>query len=375
MPYCPSRPARPCPPAPGRFSARRRAGVVVASALCLAIGSPIAGPAGAVPDAPVSVTSKIASAEQRLQALGTRIEATVEQYNSARLTLASTQRRAAAATAAAEQARRVYLAKRAMLSRYAAFAYRSGDGGALAAMLTSTPADYLDGLATLDAVARRQTEILTAAASARQQYAAQVAAVRAAAAAATRVTEGIAATRTSIEAQIADQRRQVATLRAEADRLRALAARQPDAAPTATRLARRVSEATGTSPVKEATPPAPPASGRAKAAVAAAYSVLGRPYVWGAAGPGSFDCSGLTMWSWAHAGVSLPHSSRAQYGSGARVSKSALQPGDLLFFYSPISHVGMYVGGGRMIAAPNSGSVVRLSTPQWGSFVGAVRPG
>lgn len=116
-------------------------------------------------------------------------------------------------------------------------------------------------------------------------------------------------------------------------------------------------------------------SGRGGAAVAAAESVLGRPYVWGASGQSSFDCSGLTMWAWAHAGVGLSHSSSAQYGSGAHVSQSALQPGDLLFFYSPISHVGMYIGGGQMIHAPHTGDVVRIATPMWSDFVGAVRPG
>lgn len=109
-------------------------------------------------------------------------------------------------------------------------------------------------------------------------------------------------------------------------------------------------------------------------AVASAYEQLGKPYVWGAAGPSSFDCSGLTMFVWEMAGVFLPHSSQAQYGSGMHVSQSSLQPGDLVFYGSPIHHVGIYVGGGKMISAPHTGDVVRVQAALRADYVGAVRP-
>jgi cell wall-associated NlpC family hydrolase len=123
-------------------------------------------------------------------------------------------------------------------------------------------------------------------------------------------------------------------------------------------------------------PPPPPSSG-AQVAVHAAYSVLGVPYHWGGSDPNTgFDCSGLTMWSWAQAGVSLPHSSAMQYAVLPHVSVSDLQPGDLVFFYSPIHHVGIYVGGGVMIHAPHTGDVVSLqSLATYGTpVVGAARP-
>lgn len=108
--------------------------------------------------------------------------------------------------------------------------------------------------------------------------------------------------------------------------------------------------------------------------VAIAKSKLGAPYVWAADGPNSFDCSGFTMWVYAQVGVRLPHSSRAQYNSGPHVSKANLQPGDLVFFGSPIHHVGMYVGGGQYIHAPHTGDVVKISSLGRSDYVGACRP-
>jgi cell wall-associated NlpC family hydrolase len=120
----------------------------------------------------------------------------------------------------------------------------------------------------------------------------------------------------------------------------------------------------------------PAVSGRAGAVVAAAISQLGVPYHFAQASPGSgFDCSGLTMWSWAHAGVSLSHSAQVQYDTTAHVPVSAAQPGDLLFFYSPIGHVGLYVGNGLMIHAPHTGTVVQYRPVDWGMVVGVGRPG
>ena len=118
-----------------------------------------------------------------------------------------------------------------------------------------------------------------------------------------------------------------------------------------------------------------PASGRAGAAVAAALSQLGDPYVWGADGPSSYDCSGLMMYAWGKAGVSLSHSSKAQAGEGRRVSKDQLMAGDLVFYYSPISHVAMYLGNGRIVHAPRPGKSVQIASLDEMPFSTAVRPG
>lgn len=118
-----------------------------------------------------------------------------------------------------------------------------------------------------------------------------------------------------------------------------------------------------------------PANGRAGIAIQAAMAQLGDPYVWGAEGPNSFDCSGLTLYAWGKAGVSLSHSSKAQASEGRRVSKSQLQPGDLVFYYSPISHVGMYIGNGRIVHASRPGKPVKTDPVDLMPFTTAVRPG
>ena len=121
---------------------------------------------------------------------------------------------------------------------------------------------------------------------------------------------------------------------------------------------------------------APPVSSMAGIAVSAAQSQLGVPYRFAAESPGSaFDCSGLTKYAWGQAGVYLPHQSGAQYGSIPHVSQSDVQPGDLIFYKSPIGHVAIYIGGGAMIHAPRSGDVVSVAAVNWAKVVGIGRPG
>ncbi|WP_306186434.1 MULTISPECIES: NlpC/P60 family protein [unclassified Streptomyces] len=114
-------------------------------------------------------------------------------------------------------------------------------------------------------------------------------------------------------------------------------------------------------------------SSRAAAAVTYAYQKLGSPYVWGATGPDAFDCSGLAQAAYRAAGISLPRTTYAQINAGRRVSRSDLRPGDLVFFYSGISHVGIYVGNGQMIHAPNPSAPVRLAPIDQMPFAGATR--
>src|SRR6516162_5811235 len=104
-----------------------------------------------------------------------------------------------------------------------------------------------------------------------------------------------------------------------------------------------------------------------------ALSRRGSPYVWGAAGPGAFDCSGLVMWAYAQVGISLPHFTGAQWTMGVHVARSQLQPGDLVFFYPDIGHVGLYIGNGLMVDAPGLGDSVQVQPVMWSIYIGAVR--
>lgn len=147
----------------------------------------------------------------------------------------------------------------------------------------------------------------------------------------------------------------------EARRVRAaLAARQaapPGGAPR-TVTGSPIGRDTGTAPTN---PPPPPNAGAATA-VAEAKRQLGKPYQWGGAGPDTFDCSGLTAWAWKAAGKTLPHYTVSQYNATARVAIKDLQPGDLVFFGEDMHHMGLYVGNGTMIHAPQTGDVVKYST-------------
>lgn len=116
-------------------------------------------------------------------------------------------------------------------------------------------------------------------------------------------------------------------------------------------------------------------SGKAATALAFARAQIGKPYVWGATGPSSYDCSGLTQAAWKAAGVNLPRTTWDQVKTGTRVATKDLRPGDLVFFYDDISHVGMYIGNGMMIHAPKPGAYVREESIYYMPIYGSVRPG
>ena len=170
--------------------------------------------------------------------------------------------------------------------------------------------------------------------------------------------------------QIAKTKKQLAADKAEIDKkaaaAKALLGRLQDRAAAASRSTERTAIAPTTHVA---------ASGSAGAAVSYALAQVGDAYVYGATGPSAYDCSGLTMMAWAQAGVSLPHSSSGQMSYGTPVSSSDLQPGDLVFYYSPVHHVGMYIGNGNIVHAANPGAGVEISPVFSMPFSGAVRPG
>ncbi|MFK4101436.1 NlpC/P60 family protein [Streptomyces sp. NPDC019531] len=182
---------------------------------------------------------------------------------------------------------------------------------------------------------------------------------------------------TSLRSRQAELKRNKKTITGKLDEARRLLSRLPaEARPGFGEDSARASRAsTGTrdelTAPGAATAAAP--NSRAAAAVSYAYAKLGSPYVWGATGPDAFDCSGLIQAAYRSAGISLPRTTYAQIDAGQRVSRSELLPGDLVFFYSGISHVGLYVGNGRMVHAPNPSAPVRVAPIDEMPFAGATR--
>ena len=173
-----------------------------------------------------------------------------------------------------------------------------------------------------------------------------------------------------IEGQLAERKQKLAGVEAQVAALQAAEAAAARAS-AASAQARASSGGGGGGDSGSYPSPSIPAHGNV---VQYAESRIGCRYVWGGSGPNTFDCSGLMMWCYNKIGISLPHSSREQINSGQRVSRKDLQPGDLVFFGSPIHHVGMYVGGGEMIEAPYTGASVRRASMDRSDYAGACRP-
>ena len=180
--------------------------------------------------------------------------------------------------------------------------------------------------------------------------------------------------RSEIEEKVEGQQGEIAELNRA---IEAAAARRRQAAADARAAAAAASASAPSAPsVSIPANPAPAPNAGAQTAVDAALSQVGKPYQWGAEGPDSYDCSGLTLWAWAHAGVSLPHNSGMQQAAITPVAREDMQPGDLMFFGSPVHHVSMYIGNGQMVEAPYTGAFVRVVPSSRSSdFAGAGRPG
>lgn len=368
-----------------------------------------------------AIDTELAAARELLAGSQQRAAAAGERANAARLELVRLTQESDTARVAADAAREKAAQTTLALSRYAAEVFQGGGGiSQLDLVLGGDPRDTLDRAAGLDAVGDRQAQVMreadaarqlshvadqaaqeardrqASAASAAQQAAAQAqsqadAATAQAAAVSQREDQAVAQlatlrnTSASLErerqaglaaqeqARIeAENRRraeaaaEAARVAAERERARQAAAAAAAAAQAAAEAARRPPSAPAPAPppaTKPAVVPAP--SGGVAAVLAFARAQLGEPYAWGAAGPDSWDCSGLTMMAWARAGVSLSHYTGSQWGQTARVPLAQLQAGDLVFYGSSGSssyHVGLYIGGGRMIHAPRTGDVVKVSS-------------
>jgi cell wall-associated NlpC family hydrolase len=221
--------------------------------------------------------------------------------------------------------------------------------------LSDNPDAFLDRLATMSAYNDQQTQMMVG-------FATQVKQLEMRKEAAQRQLAEIK----KAKKQLAEEKAKIDAKAAEAkDLLGELEAEQQARTMTLSRDAERTSLTVSDAPV----------SGRAGAAVSYALAQVGDAYVYGASGPDAFDCSGLTMMAWAQAGVSLPHSSSGQMQSGPAVAYSDIQPGDLVFYYSPVSHVGIYIGNGQIVHAANPSTGVQVAPVDSMPMSGVVRPG
>jgi peptidoglycan DL-endopeptidase CwlO len=261
--------------------------------------------------------------------------------------------------------------ERDRLGALAAEQYRSGGmDPAWQLALSADPDQYLDGAALAERVGSRQAADV---ASVRQQLL-EIERLRGAA----RVETGTLKSRqTELRRHKKNVTSKLTAARQLLDRLTEEGRTRFDTADHATGQVSHSSAASR----RSLTGPVPPASSaaadapnsRAAAAVSYAYSKLGSPYVWGATGPNAFDCSGLTQAAYRSAGISLPRTTYTQINAGRRVARSELRPGDLVFFYSGISHVGIYVGNGQMVHAPSPSAPVRVAPLDEMPFSGATR--
>ncbi|MGN6781809.1 MAG: C40 family peptidase [Marmoricola sp.] len=215
-------------------------------------------------------------------------------------------------------------------------------------VLSENPSDFLDNISAVSAYNSQRGDVVQSYSIELARLQQRAAAVQQEAGALAGVQRRMARDKAQIDAKAAAAKKQLAAMKAK-ERAQYLAGQST---PVPTTVA---------------------ASGSAAAAVQYAMAQVGKAYVYGAAGPSAFDCSGLTMRAWGAAGIGLPHNAAAQYNMGTHVAESDLQPGDLVFYYSPISHVGMYIGNGMIVNAENPSVGVKVTSLHSMPYVGATR--
>ena len=352
------------------------------SAGAIAIG--LAQPAAA------DIAQQIRDGQAQLDQVNLRAERSAEKYNAGQIALEKAQRKAAVAQATATRLTASVTAIRTQAGAFAVEAYRSGTGADMSlAMLNSTdgPASFLDRASFLQSIARRNSDVLDQLSTARHRQAQAQVEATTALAEATAVLRSLDADKRTVAQAASQAQTLLAALQAQQAQLIAAAkdaaARQAAVAQAAA-LARQAAlnaAAAAAFAAGNNNPPAPVglshySGSAAQIALRVAQDQLGKPYVWGADGPNSFDCSGLTMYAYGKAGISLPHYTGDQWNAGRHVAQSQLVPGDLVFFGSDLGHMGMYVGNNTFIHAPHSGDVVKysqLTGYYQDNYAGAVR--
>lgn len=326
--------------------------LVILSLVALATAALVPSLAAATPAQP---TPTVQSVQDKLNQIQSKNAALVEAYNKAKTDLQNKQQAAAQAQQAAAAAAGAFNDAREAVSATALADYQGGSFSTAGALLSgSSQQNYLDTLNTQTMIAQHTAEV------ARELDAANAAAVQA---------------KKSADALVDDATKRLASLAKQKSDLDQAFAKWNGLLNTLTAAQRRTYQnSISTTPtvaqvamIKTAVAMTGGVPAAAQQAVAFALAQTGKPYVYGAAGPGAFDCSGLTMAAYAQGGVALPHSAAGQYGYGTHIEYSGvadllskLKPGDLIFYYSPIGHVVIYVGGGQAMSASTEGVPIGL---------------
>jgi peptidoglycan DL-endopeptidase CwlO len=405
------------PTGKGRLGARSVIGLLLAAGLALAgVGAGVAGaetPAQKV----ARLKSQAAEVESAIDHMNDQVEIVVEAFNANREALQATIASQRATEQRLDQARKRLASAESQMGERVRAIYMGGPVTGLEQMLeVRTPSDAVTVAQYQESASDADIETMNLVRQSRRELASIAQTLKRQRREQEQLQSRLAGQRHDIEAKLAQQKhylerlgtdvkravaeerqrqeelqRQALARKLAADKAREQAAREAALKAQREQAAKQAVQASGgagasstrrttstsrqrSSSGSSGSSSSPAPTSAAAQAVAYAKAQLGKPYVWSTEGPNSFDCSGLTMMAWRSAGVSIPRVSSAQYGIGRHISRSALQPGDLVFFGSPIHHVGMYVGDGMMIEAPYTGQVVRYHTIDRRDYAGATRP-
>jgi peptidoglycan DL-endopeptidase CwlO len=356
-----------------------RYGLALVSALVIALAVTAASSAE-----PTQIGSKRAEAQQvlvQINAMDAQLEKAVEAWNGANVRLDQIKHDLAVNRARLETAKKNLAKARGRVSERVVALYTSNSPDALSIILgASSLGDLIERLDSANRIAQDDARIAAEVTRYRNEVQDRQQALVKAEADQEKVVAERAAQRASIQSQLAQRQALYSSIKDQIAKLEAAEReRQARLAAQAKAAAREQSQQPAPAPAPAGESPggipAPPPSSHS-GVVSIALQYLGVPYVWGGASPSGFDCSGLTMYAYAKVGVYLPHNAAMQYGMGTPVARSQLAPGDLVFF-NGLSHVGMYIGGGRFVHAPHTGDVVKISSlsEYWYSatYVGARR--
>ncbi len=300
-----------------------------------------------VPAVPASADPTVEEIEAQIDKEWNELEPTIEQFNKVHASLAANRAKQAELEQALKPLELEVDLAMSRVGELAAYTYKAGSASTLTVMLAgNTSNSLLDQLSIIDQLSKNQLAEISNVAAARDRYRADKQALDALVAQLAAQDTDLAAKKKDIESKIANLQK----------------------------LRQQAYGSGGTGDLEPVACPVEYLSGAGGNAAKKACAQIGKAYVYGAAGPSNFDCSGLTMYAWAGT-VSLPHNALDQYNSITHVSRANLRPGDLVFYYSPIHHVAIYVGGGWVVHAPSSGDYVRMAKiDQTASPTGYGRP-